>query len=395
MQHIGWGWASAPTWLANSTRAVLLATALWTPIQQAWALDLTRINQAIQQGRYGAVDTELQRLSAGASAADLVIIGKIERGLSSYRGSRQNGPDPDPSSRLPRFIPTPQPEPGVTPSPAPPAPVGPPPKRIIALGGYGTSWSAAVVNAQQTPYADQMVKFSPEWPAESIAEYKQAGFVVTDLSGGDRLSWAVVMSRYKDRAQPQQHIYGPGPIDDRVQDWIAKAMKGGYHISKVAGMGDKWVVVLTSGLRWGKQRFTLPGPYKYDWLQARLKEGYQITSAAGGRIVYPDNSVMETYMIVATQDTQWGGAGGWAQVPRDQFNDWFKQQRDAGTPTALIGLHNLPGAFFATGHPFGKGCGYILGARPEDFMPWVEKQRIYDKPAEPRWQTVEDLFRSR
>jgi len=267
------------------------------------------------------------------------------------------------------------------------------PQRIIALGGYGTSWSAAVVSAQQTPYADQVVKFSPEWPSASIEEYKNAGFVITDLAGGDRLSWAVVMSRYNDRATPRQQIYGPGPIDDRVQTWLASAMKSGYHITEVAGMENNWVVVVTTGLSWGKQRFTLPGPYKHEWVQARLNEGYQITSAAGGRIVYPDNRVVETYMFVATQNIQWGAGFGWVQVPRDQFNEWFKQQRDVGTPTALTGLGNLPGAFFATGHPFGKSCGYILGAKPEQFLQWVGQQRLSDREEEPKSQSIEDLFR--
>lgn len=359
--------------VVTNMRALLLAVASVALGHQALALDLSQVNRAIQRGRYGEVDSELGRLSGSASAEELETIRKIQRGLSSYRQSREQGPEPEESSSEPSYRRPQPPETRFTPLPAAPSP----PNRIIALGGYGTRWSAATVNAAQTPYADQMVKFSPDWPAGTIEEYKKAGFVITDVSGGDRLSWAVVMSRYNDRAAPRQQIYGPGPIDERVQTWLANAMKAGYHISDVAGMGNHWVVVVTSGLAWGKQRFTLPGPYKYDWVQARLNEGYQITSAAGGRIVYPDDSVMETYLIVATQDTGWSGVSGWGQVPRDQFNDWFKTQRGSGTPTALIGLYDLPGAFFATDHPFGKGCGYILGAKPEEFMQWVEKQRIF------------------
>lgn len=373
---------------------VLLLVAAWVALgHQALALDLSQVNRAIQRGRYGEVASELERLSGSASAAELETIRKIQRGLSNYRQSRERGSELEESSSQLSYRRPPQPETPFTPRPAAPPPPASPPNRIIALGGYGTRWSAATVNAAQTPYADQMFKFSPDWPAETIEEYKKAGFVITDVSGGDRLSWAVVMSRYNDRATPRQQIYGPGPMDDRVQTWLANSMKAGYHISDVAGMGNHWVIVITSGLAWGKQRFTLPGPYKYDWVQARLNEGYQVTSAAGGRIVYPDDSVMETYMIVATQDTGWGAVNGWGQASRDQFNDWFKTQRDSGTPTAFIGLHNLPGAYFATGHPFGKGCGYILGAKPEEFMQWVEKQRIFEKVAEvPGPRTIDEIL---
>ncbi len=332
-------------------------------------------NRLILEGKYDAARTLLDEASRAATGDESAKIDKMQEGLRSYRAT-QNKSEGSPLiidlPTKPMIEPVPK-DTRPNPIPEPPVERSPYPGRIITLGGYAGCWSVA--SSYQSPYEVQGLLISTSWPAADIKRFKDAGYIISSIAG-DENEWAVVMSRYKDRQQRMQYTYGPAPVDERMQSWIADAWNKGYRITSVAGFAQRWVVVITSGTGWGRQRFTEPGSYKKEWVQRRMDEGYHITSAAGDAQMGAGAALVDTYLIVATQGTGWGAQTGSARMTREVFRPWLKSKRDSMIPATFLGFKDTPGAFFSAGPPFATGWGYLLSASTARLLEWSKAQRI-------------------
>jgi len=341
-------------------------------------------NQLIREGRYEAAKQFLKQAKSTAAGAEAQTVETMLGGLESYLLSRKQ-----PASR--RIAPAEPPEAPAFPFPpinnggspvAPPPVPSPPaskyqrssrPAHIIALGGYSDSWSAA--SSFNSPYEVQGLFMTAKWPTDSIERFKDAGYIIT-ATAGDSSRWAVVMSRHKDRRRPLQYVYGPASLDQQFETWIADGWKKGYHITSVAGFGNEWVVTITADMGWGRQRFHMPAPYKADWVQARLNEGYSVTSAAGDRHVSGNGVLTDTYFLVATQGTGriYGEVG--ARLTRAEFRPWLEEKRKTMAPVAFLGFKDTPGAIFASEKLQDSGWGFVLNASNQDFVEWSKSIRM-------------------
>lgn len=365
-------------------------------------------NQLIREGRYEAAKQLLQGAKSTASEPESQSVEKMLGDLQTFRDSRAQAIKPASNDAIiasgmlfskpndqQKSVDDPIPFPGRTSgeqevenrTPSPPevqaAPPSPPkyvrstrPTRIIALGGYKDSWSAAC--SYRSPYEVQKLFLSKQWPEEDIQTFRNAGYLIT-ATAGDNSEWAVVMSRYRDGQRHLQFTFGPAPVDDQFQSWIADAWNKGYRITSVAGFNASWVITVTSGTGWGKQRFTTPSPYNSDWVSARLNENFRITSAAGDRHQPEGGVLTDTYVLVATQGTGWIAQRGVGRLPRAEFKPWMEQYRDSMLPVAFVGYMETPGAFVASGLPFGTGWGYLVNTSGQNLVEWCEAQRI-DEP---------------
>lgn len=149
-----------------------------------------------------------------------------------------------------------------------------PPRRITSVAGFGNSWR--VVMSGGTPFDAQRQLGVGDWPAKALEEGWAAGLRITSVAG-EQGSWNVIMSS---GVPGTQNVFG----FDLDQAKISKAMEEGYRITGVAGWKQQWIVVMNTETRFGPQRYTLPTPLtdsRRDWLKQRWNEGFHITAVGG------------------------------------------------------------------------------------------------------------------
>lgn len=191
-------------------------------------------------------------------------------------------------------------------------------RMITSLSGYNGEWD--LVLSAGTPFTNQVITGSGEFPLQWVEEHWQQGLIVTQVSGDDN-GWAVVMSGGVKRSQQLLGF-------EFDQAKIAELSERGYRVTAAGGWNDQWVLVLDEGTSLGHQRYTLPSPLhekRIEWIKQRWQEGYRITTVAG------DDSPEvgdDGWFFVMSQDSGLGeqvvsDIGAW---PRD----WIAEKRDAG-----------------------------------------------------------------
>lgn len=257
-----------------------------------------------------------------------------------------------------------------TPPPKPVEPAKKPWAPVTAIGGYVNDW--VVVNSVNSPYSAQLTRLAKEFPKEWIQDGWNQGYRISHVAG-DGGQWFVGMSKRKDGALRGQYYMGPGKID---QTSIAEKWERGYRIIAVAGWHDQWVVVMSSGTGWGRQRFTSVGPFKDDWVNARYKEGYVVTSIAGDIVPQEGNRAeYGSYFTVVTQGTGWQQT--WRFGDATQMKSFRHEFKDAGwSLTAWVPWKKDRGIiFFSKGLPDneGKGFGCHFRANSSDMAARLNK----------------------
>ncbi|BCU76997.1 S8 family serine peptidase [Luteolibacter sp. LG18] len=231
----------------------------------------------------GWVDADAARRMAStwAGATGAMLLAEVARD----RRPGQDGPKitapPAAAPKLASLKLNPLPKPAA-PNPAPtpaPAPAVPKPSigkgwRITTTGGFADSWR--VVMSKGAPYTEQCHLGTGEWPADQIESYWKQGYRVTSIAG-DGDGWNVVMSK---GVPGGQRVLGM----DFDQEQLAKLFTEGWRITTFGGWKNQWVFALGDQTGYGPQRYTLPTPLndsRRDWIQKRRAEGMMITAVAG------------------------------------------------------------------------------------------------------------------
>lgn len=189
---------------------------------------------------------------------------------------------------------------------------------ISSVGGFTKNWRVVATAFPQPRY--QEFNLSKAWPSEWVANSWNSGRQITAM-GGDANGWALVTT--------ESPTIGAQKLVGYNFDQIAiKAnMDEGLRIRCVAGYDAQWVFVMDKSTGYGGQRYTLPGPFnetRKEWIQARWKEGLRITAVAGEHGPKEKNS----WVIVMSQnsgmtDQVYSGPGAWPA-------DWIKARWKEG-----------------------------------------------------------------
>lgn len=212
----------------------------------------------------------------------------------------------------------------------PPAPEEPDaipdPHFLTTMAGFSERWFPVV--SKGSPYVDQIVSATEEFPEEWMIENFNEGYRITHVAG-DANGWAVTMSA--GTGYGSQRFLGPGPIDETAYSDLRDS---GYRITAVAGYADTWVMILSENSGLGNQRFTKVGEFNVEWIDARLREGYRLTQVAGD-----DDESGGSWLAVVSEGTGWGDQ---AVSDGDGFPaDWITQAWDEGYRiTAASGYDN-------------------------------------------------------
>lgn len=319
-------------------------------------LTLQQANNLLRAGKYEQLTVALKRDLQSASGSDLIRINNMLKGLERFL--------PQPSAQSPVS------ENGtfhLANSASSTLPRGQKPQRILVLGGSKGNWMSAV--AYNTPYSSQQVIFQSSFPSALIQQAWKENLRITSV-GGDANEWGVVLSRYKDGSVPAQTFWGPGASGEKMEAWIASKQRDGLHITSLAGFDNQWVVVMSGSTGWGRQRFTRPAAPRNDWIAERAKEGFMLTSAAGGYSRLSDGKISESYMFVTTQGTGYTAYTHWPRANREKFLPWFMDQKKNHTPVAFFGNNASNGAALVKGSTYGVNCGHQLNASASQAIDW-------------------------
>jgi len=204
--------------------------------------------------------------------------------------------------------------------------------RITSTGGFTGSWK--VVMSKPSPYSEQCHFGVGEWPAKEINEAWEKGFRVTSIAG-DTDGWNVVMSKGVPGGQRLL-----GMAFDQTQ--LSKLMEEGWRITTAGGWNQQWVFALGNQTGYGKQRYTLPTPMtdsRREWIKKRWDEGYRITTVAGDDSPQKEE---DGWLFVASLDSGLGdqaleGPGPWpAEWIAARQKEGYRITSIAGTPERSI-----------------------------------------------------------
>jgi len=199
--------------------------------------------------------------------------------------------------------------------------------RITSTGGFPDNWK--VVMSKPSPYTDQCHFGVGEWPAKEINEAWEKGFRVTSISG-DADGWNVVMSKGVPGGQRLL-----GLTFDQTQ--LAKMMTEGWKITTVGGWNSQWAFALGDQTGYGNQRYTLPTPMtdsRREWIKKRWDEGYRITTIAGDDTPETED---DGWLVVMSQNSglteqTFSGPGPWP-------TDWIAaKQKEGFRITTIAGV---------------------------------------------------------
>jgi hypothetical protein len=149
---------------------------------------------------------------------------------------------------------------------------------ITNVAGDGGSW--VVTMHKGSPFTEQMYFGPAPFPSfETLSAKFLEGYRITSVAGFGN-QWVVVFS--KGSAYKNQVIAEPGKWD---MPWIKQNWDAGYRITTVAGdfskTGEEFVVIMSQGSGIEEQSVIESDDYPRDRIRNAWDEGYHITAATG------------------------------------------------------------------------------------------------------------------
>lgn len=167
---------------------------------------------------------------------------------------------------------------------------------ITGVSGDENGW--AVVMSKGIDRGQQLLGY--DFDQAKIDELTQRGYRIT-AAGGWNEQWVIAMD--EDTGYGKQRYCVPSPINQERLDWIDAGFSDGYRITAVAGDDaakvdeDGWFFVMSTESGLGEQKVSDVGAWPTAWIAQQVKDGFHITSVAG---------VTDRYVVVMSKDSGLG-----------------------------------------------------------------------------------------